>query len=255
MISSFFSGKKVFGLQKGIPGTGYYIFFVILFFSFVLFPLVSQENNNEGENSQSFFNKISWFGVGSVLFFPEDNGNEGGPMPVLPSPGLGISYPLNDFFRLEASLDLYYTHYGYSYNLSRPVPDEIENRTAQVIGFVLAVEAAWYYELNSLFTLRVFGGPAADLRLVLVAGNLSNETSASMDDIRSRTDKVRSYFWSSGRWLMPVAGVGTDFKLNSRFKLGVDFRVWMPMYKLWTGEDLPAVEGWRFGPGIRFTIL
>ena len=228
---------------------------MILIFCYAVFPLVSQENNDVDDvNNEGFFKKISWFGEGSVLFFLEDNGTESDPMPILPSPGFGASYPLTDFFRLEFSLDMYFTHYGYSYNLERAVPDAIENRTAQVIGFIIALEAAWYYDVNSFMTLRAFGGPAADLRLVLVASNLSNETSSSMDDIRERTNKVRNYFWSSGRWFMPVAGTGVDFTLNSRFKLGIDFRVWIPMYRLWSGEDLPAAEGWRFGPGIRFTI-
>ena len=234
----------------------YRAFFAVLIFCLGVLPLASQENDagEQAGEAGNFFGKISWFAEGSVLFFPEDNGLESDPMPVLPSPGVGASYPITGLFRLELTLDLYLTHYGYSYTLGRAVPDAIENRTARVIGFILGFQAAWYFDLTSFMTLRLYCGPAADLRIVLVAADLDNESSAAMDDIRRRTDEVRSYFWSSGRWFLPVVGLGTDFTINPRFKLGIDFRVWAPMYRLWSGEDLPAVEGWRFGPGVRFTI-
>lgn len=202
-------------------------------------------------SAQGFGSKISWFMNGSVLFFPEDNGLHSDPMPVLPSLGAGISYPFTDNFRAELTLDFYTTHYGY--RLDRAVPLAIENRSARVIGSFLALQAAWYFNINSVMTIRAYGGPAADLRIVLLAAGL-NEGLDPLDEIRAETDSVRDYFWSKGRWFMPVVGAGLDFALNERFKIGVDMRVWTPVYRLWTGEDLPAIEGWRFGPGIRLTI-
>jgi hypothetical protein len=214
-----------------------------LIFVFFALPLCAQEQEECG--------KISWFVNGSVLFFSEDNGLHSDPMPVLPSLGAGISYPFTDNFRAELSLDFYYTHYGYDYDLDRAVPYAIENRSAQVIGSLLALQAAWYFNVSSLLTIRAYGGPAADLRIVLLAEDLNEP---DMDDATRQTDSVRNYFWSQGRWFMPVVGAGLDFALNERFKIGVDMRVWTPIYRLWTGEDLPAIEGWRFGPGIRLTI-
>ena len=202
--------------------------------------------------AQGFFSKISWFAEGSVLFFPEDNGVHSDPMPILPSLGAGASYPISDTLRAELTLDLYTTHYGYSDELSRPVPEAIENRTARVIGSLLGFQLAGYFDVSSKVTVRAYGGPTADLRIVLVAAGL--EAHEDMKEVRKDVNKVRSYFWSQGRWLMPVIGTGADYTLNERFKLGIDFRVWMPMYRLWTGENLPAIEGWRFGPGIRLTI-
>jgi hypothetical protein len=31
--------------------------------------------------------------------------------------------------------------------------------------------------------------------------------------------------------------------------VGLDGRVWFPLYRLWTAEDLSPMEGWRFGVG------
>jgi len=230
-------GKRFFSLR---------VFMAIIIFTLVVIPL----------GAQGFFSNISWLVEGSVFFFPEDNGTESDPMPVLPSLGMGASYGvIKDSkigFSLELTLDFYWTNYGYSYTLNRAVPQAIENRSAQVLGFPLAIQAVGIYNVSSFAAIRAYTGPMADLRIVLLASDLRSD---DKDDASKQTDSVRHYFWSKGRWFLPVAGLGTDFTLNSRFKLGVDFRVWMPMYKLWSGEDLPAIEGWRFGAGFRLTML
>ena len=237
----------IYCMRKLLP---FHIFLAALIFGFSVFPLGAQELEESGE-SKGFFSKISWFVNGSVLFFPEDNGMHSDPMPILPSPGAGVSYPITKILRAEATLDFYFTHYGYDYDLDRAVPLAIENRSSFVFGSLLGFHLAAYFNVKSFITVRVYGGPAADLRIVLIAEDLRSD---DKDDASRQTDSVRHYFWSSGRWFMPVIGAGVDFDLNPHLKLGVDLRVWAPMYRLWTGENLPVIEGWRFGPGIRFTI-
>ena len=198
-------------------------------------------------HAQGFFSNISWFAEVSVLLFPEDNGMESGPMPILPSPGLGASYRFNNMFRLESTLDFYMAIYGYSDELGRAVPQEVEHRSAQVIGSILGIQTAGYFNFFSFLTLRAFAGLTADLRIVMVAFDLGPDDG----DASKQTDSVRDYFWSQGRWLFPVLGVGADFLIDRNFRLGIDLRVWAPLYRLWSGEDLPAIEGWRFGGGLR----
>ena len=218
------------------------LFFVVCIFVFGSLPL----------GAQGFFGKISWFAEGSVLFFPDKNGLYSDPWPILPSPGMGASYPFTDRFRMELTLDMYWTNYRYSDELCRAVPAAIENRSAQVIGPLLGIQGAAYFNVTSLLTVRVFGGPAADLRIVFIASDLRSD---DMDEASRHTKSVRRYFWSSARWLMPVLGSGIDFAINPRFKIGLDLRIWMPVYRLWTGENLSAIDGWRFGVGLRFTVL
>jgi len=78
------------------------------------------------------------------------------------------------------------------------------------------------------------------------SGNI--ETDASL-----QTEAIRKYFWSDSRWFFPVFGAGMDFPINENFLLGFDLRTWFPVYRLWTDKDLPAIDGWRFGVGIRLT--
>lgn len=219
------------------------ILFAALTFASTALPLTAQE---------SFFSGLSWFAQGSIMFFLEDNGLEGDPMPVLPSIGVGVSLPLRAALRLEVTMDVYSTHYGFSDTLDRPVPLADENRTARVTGILLGFQAVRPFNITPNMTLRANGGLAADLRIITIAARLHEDLNP-MRDIDRQTSLVRDYFWSQGRWLLPVIGAGADYMLNSGLRLGLDFRVWMPAYRLWTGENLPTVEGWRLGTGIRLT--
>ena len=221
------------------------------FLVFIIFSLIALSPEAQ-EADQGFFKKINWFIDFSVLLFPENNGMGSDPMPVLPSPGAGLSYPITNIFWLELTLDFYMTHYRYNYTLDMAVPAAIENRSARVMGSFLGFHAAAYFNVNSFMTVRVYGGPAADLRIIFIAAGLNDSDKA---DAKKQTDSVRRYFWSQGRWFMPVIGTGLDFSVSQRFRLGIDLRVWVPIYRLWTGEKLPGIEGWRFGPGIRLSFI
>jgi hypothetical protein len=210
-------------------------------------------------NADSFLKNISWSFRGSILILPEDNGMESDPTPILPVFGfsaafplpLTIPFPFANSFSLETSLDLYYTNYGYSDGLQRAVPLAIENRWTQVLGFVLGIHFLSNIPINSLLNVRVSGGFAADLRLCLIAADLND---FEMDQASKQTEAVTGYFWGQGRWFLPVLGSGLDFTLNEKFLLGLDLRVWFPVYRIWTDENAPFIEGWRFGAGFRLTI-
>ena len=125
-----------------------------------------------------------------------------------------------------------------------------DNRSSFVAGALLGVQALGIFGLGDSLRIRVYGGPAADLRLCLDAGGLEG---ADADDARAETRDIAAWFWGQGRWFMPVAGAGADFALTEKLLLGFDVRAWLPVWRLWSGGDLPAVEGWKFGAGLRFS--
>jgi hypothetical protein len=202
--------------------------------------------------AQSFSEKLGLSFRGSVLFFPEDNGLESDAMPILPSLGVAAGWPVFDFMRIEVSLDFYGAYYAYSDTLDRAVPAIPDNRSSFVIGSLLGVQALKIFALGDGVRVRVYGGPAVDLRICLTADGLEG---ADAEGAAAETGEIAAYFWGQGRWFMPVAGAGMDFALTEKLRLGFDLRAWLPVYRLWSAEDLPAVEGWRFAAGMRFSVL
>jgi hypothetical protein len=202
--------------------------------------------------AQSFYEKLGLSFRGSILFFPEDNGLESDVMPMLPSLGIVAGWPVLDFMRIELSLDCYGTYYAYSDKLDRAVPAISDNRSSLALGSILGIQALKTFAPSDAVRLRVYGGPAADLRLCLTAEGLEG---ADKTDAADETRDIAAWFWGRGRWFMPVAGAGMDFTLTEKLLLGFDLRAWLPAWRLWNAGSLPAVEGWRFGAGIRFSVL
>ncbi|GAB1482136.1 hypothetical protein MASR2M78_09510 [Treponema sp.] len=202
--------------------------------------------------SNEILDRITWSFRGSLLTILEENKLEGDPSPIIPSPGLCASYPILPFLSFDPSIDLYMTYYGYSYPLDRAVPYAIENRSALVIGTLFALPVAYTLQLPKDLVFHAFAGPAFDFRACLAADGLKGD---DLRDAQSQTDKVAAYFWGAGRWFYPTLGLGLDFIQLGSFRFGFETRVWFPMYKLWTGEDLPAAEAWRLAAGLRIQYL
>jgi hypothetical protein len=227
-------------MKLSVPGPAGWAFLLLLFLAAL--PL----------GAQSFSEKLGLSFRGSVLVFPEDNGLESDAMPILPSLGLAAGWPVFDFMRIELSLDFYGVYYAYSDALDRAVPAIPDNRSSFVIGSVLGIQALKIFAPGGGVQIRLYGGPGADLRACLVADGLEGDDAA---DAASETTDIAAYFWGQGRWFMPVAGAGMDFALTEKLRLGFDLRAWLPAWRLWAAGDIPAVEGWRFGAGVRFSVL
>ncbi|MDR1248287.1 MAG: hypothetical protein LBK63_03195 [Treponema sp.] len=216
------------------PGPALWVF--LLFFVFSALPL----------EAQSLYEKLGLSFRGSILCFPENNGMKSDAMPVLPSLGIAAGWPVLSFMRIELSLDFYGTYYAYSDELDRVVPVIPGSRSSFVMGSVLGVQALKTFAPGEGLRIRVYGGPAADLRLCLTASGLEG---ADKTEAAEETRDIAAWFWGKGRWFMPAAGAGMDFALTEKLLLGFDLRVWLPAWRLWSAEILPSVEGWRFGAG------
>jgi hypothetical protein len=222
-------------------------FAVVLFaFIFLFAPL-----------NAAFGDVFQWAITGNIFYFPADDGVKADPAPILPALGGSLSLKIWGPLRLELTEDIYFANYEYISALGYPTACNPENRSSFVIGFVTAILFTGNFPIgNNDTACRVYFGPAADLRVVTLAIGLNSHFDFGGNietDAQLQTDATAEYFWSDARWFIPVAGVGMDFRINEKFLLGFDLRVWFPIYKLWTDTDLPAINGWRFGVGFRIT--
>ena len=210
---------------------------------------------------RAFFGNIEWSVRGTMLFFPDDNGNASAPMPILPSLGGGASYSLTDLLALELTLDLYGTTYDYDVNLQRAIPSNDEFRSAFVVGAILGMQPVFRFRpMGDKFTIRAYPGLGFDLRMVFRAygikddekhtNNGNPDTKLTVGEARK---KISSYLWG-GRFVYLFLGGGMDFPIMEEFQLGFDLRVWIPVWRIWTGENLPFIDSFRFGVGFKLTF-
>jgi len=227
--------------------------FLLLAVFFIALPLAAQE---------SVFGSLQWSIRGSILLFPEDNGNASAPMPILPALGGSAAYPISNLLALELSLDLYGTTYDYDYSLGRAVPANDEFRSAFVTGILVGIQPVFRFRpMGDKFTIRVYGGLGFDFRAVFRAYGIeddeqhtNNQNPNTGHTVGEARKEISSYFWGGGRFFFPFAGVGMDFPVLETMQLGFDLRAWFPLWRVWTGEGLPAIEGFRFGAGFRLSI-
>jgi len=201
-------------------------------------------------------NDFSWSLNGGIFYFAANNGVDSDPAPIIPSGGFSLALRLLPFLQLELTEDIYFTNYEYNSALGYPMACNPENRSAFVLGFLTGLNVTGILPFGN-GAIRVFGGPAFDFRVVTLAIGLNHPADFTGDiktDAQLQTDAIKKYFWEEARWFMPVLGAGFDFPINERFKLGFDFRTWFPIYRLWTNDNSPAIDGWRFGAGLRFGL-
>ena len=216
--------------------------FALLFFLLALIPL----------NADSFADNFHWSISGSLFYFAADNGVDSDPAAILPTFGFSLAWQFWGPLRLEFTEDIYFTNYEYNAALDYPMACNPENRSAFVMGFLTGIQLTVNIPINENGSaFRVYIGPAADLRLAVPAFGLNHPD--DIEDARLQTEAIFNYFWSKGRWFMPVFGIGIDFPVNEKLKLGFDLRAWFPVYKFWTDDKTPAIDGWRFGAGLRIT--
>jgi hypothetical protein len=239
-----------------------------LLLSFIIFTLVlsavfaqdtGEQTASEADENKAVtanFSLFSWSVGISVLFFTEDDDLESAPAPILPSPSLAFGvFPFRMPFitiGAEAALDCYMTNYKWSYNLSRPVPAEIENRSAFVISPVIAAHAVVKVRPLSQVGFRVYAGFSFDIRIVMTALDLNYDDLHGEHNAEEQTALIKEYMWAENRWIYPVLGVGLDIRVGEKWDAGIDFRVWYPYFQKQTSELIPEKNDWRFGAGIKF---
>ncbi|GHV94994.1 hypothetical protein AGMMS50293_13140 [Spirochaetia bacterium] len=203
--------------------------------------------------ADGFGDRFSWSVSGSIFYFTADNGKQGSdPAPILPSLGAAASFKIWGPLAIELTEDLYFTNYEYNARDNYPMACNPENRSAFVFGFFTGLQARALFPIGRDIDVRVYGGPAADLRIIALGIGLNHPddfTGNIETDAQLQTDAIREYFWGKGRWFMPVLGAGMDFPINEKFLLGFDLRTWFPMYRLWSDDDLPPRRRLAHWPG------
>ncbi|MDR2965316.1 MAG: hypothetical protein LBU88_06035 [Treponema sp.] len=194
-----------------------------------------------------FSDYIYWSYNGSIVFLASDNGNKNPPQ-IVPSLGISAAYSIFKHLRVELTEDVYFANYEFN---GYPMACEIGHSEAFVAGFTTGLQLTGFFPVAPNETaFRFYGGLAADLRLVTHSLGLS---SYYQNENKQQVENITNYFWANGRMFFASMGLGIDIPFSDKQSLGIDLRAWAPLYRLWTDKDLPEIDGWRFGAGIRIS--
>lgn len=176
----------------------------------------------------------------------EEDGNPGGlesaPSPLAVFFGGEYRFPLPRFkLTLAPSFSIYSLQYLWAND--RPLPAEIENRTAYVPCLLLDLPVLWTRE-SGRFLLSAGGGFGILARYgFLDSGVASDEINpGELYTAGEQVKKINAYFWDSGRWFYPSLQVGARYRLETGWGGGFTLRVSYPLANLWSSPSVPLED-------------
>lgn len=177
----------------------------------------------------------------------EEHQLESSPSPIIYMMGLGSTFPLNSAFAFDPSLDVYSWNYGYLDGRALPFPEE--DRTALVLGALLDLSFSYKIRLAEKHALKLCLGPALNLRLAVLARDVSDDE--SVQDVAD----INSYFYDKARFLYPAAGLSYSWQMASWVRFGLGARVLVPIFHFWDGEEIAFSDNMIIGGGVYLSFI
>lgn len=174
------------------------------------------------------------------------DGNPGGlssaPSPLAVFFGGEYRRPLPQWgVSLAPSLSIYSAQYLWAND--RPLPAEIENRTAYVPSLLLDVPVLWTRE-SGRFLFSAGAGPGFLARYGFLDSGVGADDINPGDDYAAgeQVKLINEYFWSSGRWFYPGIQLGVRYRLDTGWGGGFSLRVAYPLANLWSSPSVPGED-------------
>jgi hypothetical protein len=191
-------------------------------------------------------------GLGAVLIvnLDPDAGTKYVNPSVADSVSFGLEYPIGPAdspFSLEPSCLVYWAYYELT-NSGRAVPSPMEFRNAAVVGLILDWSASYTLPISRRSSFAAGLGLAFDIRAGLRA---DPDTSGTPDGTIAA---INNYLWSGGRFFMPSALVRYEYKAKESIGMEASLKAYLPIYNLWTGEDLGFFDGALIQPALMVRI-
>lgn len=180
-------------------------------------------------------------GLSSIPGMKSD-GNPGGlqsaPSPIGSFFGAEYRYPLRANVSLAPSLSLYAIQYLWAND--RPLPAEVENRTAYVPSLLIDVPVLYHFTKNK-FLFSFGGGTSILARFAFLEPGVGAEEQNPGEPLAAgdQVEAINAYFWDKARWLYPTLQAGVRYELETGWGGGFSLRVALPVSNLWDGGNLP----------------
>jgi len=200
------------------------ISFFLLSFFFSPF-LFSQEEKTEFKlKNWDFF-----FTLGPVIYVNTDS--DSAPSPIMFSGGIGFDFFNDKPVSFQPKLSFFSNYYLWDGENARPA--EIENRTAQVLSFLLDLDAShtWFFKSSAL---QAGGGLGILGRFGFLANGVDSTYS---NDVSS----INSWFWKKLNFIYPNINISWMRRLESQWHAGFETRLYIPAGALIDGRGLDTM--------------
>lgn len=218
-------------------------------------PETETTQTEEASSSPSFFSRIDpslFVTAGPKLMVNTDSSTKSAPSPIMYSLGVGgdFTYENNVFMQVHAS---FFTNY-YLWDGERARPAEVENRTATALSAMLDLTGGYTFCLgeSQKHRLSLSGGLGFLLRHGILSGGVSEDDpnrdidTTAGDDVSS----INGTFFSGLNFLYPEFSVSYSYCLSEIWKIGGEFRTYLPIGSL---KDGYGADGMIFALSLKIS--
>ncbi|MBQ7539198.1 MAG: hypothetical protein IJT42_09540 [Treponema sp.] len=176
--------------------------------------------------------------AGPNLMVNTQNSTKSAPSPIMYSLGLGGDFRFENMVLAQVH-GSFFTNY-YLWDGSEARPAEVENRTATVLSFMLDFTGGYSFCLgqSQKHLLSLSGGLAFLFRHGFLSNGVSSDDpnrdtgSRASDDVSD----INGRFFSDLNFLYPEFLLSYSYILSPVWKIGGDFRIYLPLGPLTSGR-------------------
>ena len=204
---------------------------------------VSDDTSSESKSTAAYsdINLGKWdffFTLDPCIYMNADD--KSAPSPIMFSGGLGLDFFNDKAVSFQPKLSFFTNYFLWNGNNARPA--EVENRTAQVLNFLIDLDAVhtWLFKNSAL---QAGGGISVLARFAFLANGVNSsdsggtDTSTAGDDVSS----INSWFYSNLNFLYPNLNISWMRKMESQWIAGFEGRFYFPLGALTDGRGFDTM--------------
>ena len=176
--------------------------------------------------------------AGPKLMLNTDDHTKSAPSPIMYSMGVGGDFLFKNNILLTAHGSFFANYYLWDGEDAQPA--EIENRTATALSFMIDLTGGYRWQLgeSKKHLLSASGGLGFFIRHAILSNGVSEDDpnrdtgSKASDDVSD----INGTFFSNLNFLYPELSVSYSYILSEKWKIGGEFRTYLPLGSLTRGK-------------------
>lgn len=163
------------------------------------------------------------------------------PFEATASIGFEYEYKALNHFAIQPSFDISFFHYLWTGAIASH--SEQENRTAFTIALTAELPLMVIFDIQK-WTLS-FGPSLAILARgsALDLGVKGDDESGMGLTAREEVKNINKYHWGNGRFFYPAFRIKTEYTLETGWKVGCLFSIYLPIFNLWGKKIAQTTNG------------